>query len=97
MADHIAVDTTGLRETAAALGRLKEAFDDAGSIADGARADLGSPDVADAVNDFADNWKIRRGKLTKSLDSLRQMANDSAETFETADEELATELAEKTR
>ncbi len=53
---------------------------------------LGSGELAGAMDDFVDNWKIHRDKLVASVEAHPKMATDSAEAYESTDEELAKEL-----
>jgi hypothetical protein len=53
---------------------------------------LGSGELADAMDEFVDNWKIHRNKLVASVEAHQKMALDSAEAYENTDEGLAREL-----
>lgn len=92
MGDHLRVDLALLEDTADALGELRAEFADASQIAEAHRGVLGSGEIADAVDSFADNWRRHREKLIKSIESLQSMAADSAQTYREVDGELARSL-----
>lgn len=50
--------------------------------------------VHDALRDFADSWDDKRELLTGSLDAVGSMAMESAEVFQGADDDLATQARE---
>ncbi len=56
---------------------------------------LGSGELAGAMDDFVDNWKIHRDKLVASVEAHPKMATDSAEAYENTDTGLAKELSEQ--
>ena len=56
---------------------------------------LGSGELAGAMDDFVDNWKIHRDKLVASVEAHPKMATDSAEAYESTDTGLAKELSEQ--
>jgi hypothetical protein len=58
------------------------------------REQVGSPQVADALDRFAENWDDKRELLTRSLEEVGEMATSSAETFREVDDELAAKVQE---
>jgi len=82
MADHIKINTTLLREMGSSLGRLRDEFTHSTDITGAAKGDMGSGDVADALNNFASDWSKKRDELTKGLDTLSKTATGSADHWE---------------
>ena len=91
MGDHLKVDLALIRATGAGLGRIKDALHQAEATQPGVEV-LGSGELAGAVDEFVDNWKIHRKKLVVSVEAHQKMALDSAEAYENTDEGLAKEL-----
>jgi len=89
--DHLKVDLGLIRATGAGLGRIMAALQQAEATQPGVGV-LGSGELAGAVDDFVDNWKIHRKKLVASVEAHQKMALDSAEAYENTDEGLAREL-----
>src|SRR5207249_4974194 len=92
MADHITIDFAVLEDTSRSLLRLRQEFESAREIADQDAGALGSRDVAHALHDFADDWKLHRQRLVEAMDKLQRAAEDSAKVFCTTDEGLARAL-----
>lgn len=91
MGDHLKIDLGLIRATGAGLGAIKDALQHAEAAQPGAGV-LGSGELAGAMDEFVDNWKIHRDKLISSVDAHQKMATDSAEAYENTDEGLAKEL-----
>jgi hypothetical protein len=89
MADHIKINTGTLREMGGQLGRLRDEFNHSTDITGAASGEMGSGDVAGALNNFASDWSKKRDTLTKSLDTLSKTATQSAETWDGLDSHLA--------
>jgi len=89
--DHLKVDLGLIRATGAGLGRIMDALQQAEGTQPGVGV-LGSGELADAMDEFVDNWKIHRNKLVASVEAHQKMALDSAEAYENTDEGLAREL-----
>ncbi|MDQ3990666.1 MAG: hypothetical protein M3228_15280 [Actinomycetota bacterium] len=91
--DHLKIDLGLIRATGAGLGRIKDALHQAEATQPGVGV-LGSGELAGAMDEFVDNWKIHRKKLVASVEAHQKMAVDSAEAYEDTDEGLAKELTE---
>lgn len=91
MGDHLKVDLALIRATGAGLGRIRDALQHAEAASPGAGV-LGVGGLAGAMDDFVDNWEIHRRKLVSSVEAHQKMATDSAEAYESTDEQLAGEL-----
>lgn len=97
MGGRLKVDLDALADTATELRGLAREFRGAAKTVDGAKSAVGHERVADALNEFSDNWRRHREALVKSLDAVSDMARDSRETYIEVDEDLATQLEEKTK
>jgi hypothetical protein len=94
MADHLRVDLDELTEAGRSLKALREEFDRSGELSDGVGDALGHDGLADAVHDFATNWKYHRQKLGGALDAVADMATESAKTYRETDDQLADKIRE---
>ena len=94
MGDRIRVDLVELGETACALGALVTDFQGAEKQAEAASADVGSPEIADALHEFATNWNYHKKKLIATLEGVRDMADQGRETYIGVDEQLAQSMSE---
>lgn len=91
MGDHLKIDLGLLRATGAGLGQIKDVLQQAEAAKPGVEV-LGSGELAGAMDEFVDNWKIHRDKLVSSIEAHQKMAVESAEAYENTDTELAKEL-----
>jgi len=91
LGDHLTIDLALIRSTGVGLGRIRDALQHAEATQSGVGV-LGSGELAGAVDDFVDNWKIHRDKLVASVEAHQKMTTDSAEAYENTDEGLAKEL-----
>lgn len=92
MADHVAVSTTELREISRALAKLKSHLEHAKDLVDSYDAEIGSGDVAGALDEFADDWKKKRGQLCDGLEFLGKTAGTAAKAYDGVDQHLAQAL-----
>lgn len=95
MAGYIKVSLDTIELLASDLGDLSEEFGAVATTSDSVNSTIGSGTVRDAVDDFASNWKTRRGRLLESIDAVKEMADSSAKAFSSTDLELANELLNK--
>jgi malate synthase len=58
--------------------------------------DVSHQTVADAIDDFVNDWDDKRNKLLEKVESLAEMADKSHEQFEQVDLDLAAALKEET-
>ncbi len=94
MGDHLKIDLWLLRATGAGLGQIKDALQHAEVSKPGVEV-LGSGELAGAMDEFVDNWKIHRGRLVSSIEAHQKMAIESAEAYESTDAGLAKELTKQ--
>jgi hypothetical protein len=97
VADHLKVDLDELTSTGGKLRALSEDFELAGGLSDDVSPALGHGGLADAVHDFATNWKYHRQKLGAVLEAVAQMATESATTYRETDDQLAEKLRNSQR
>lgn len=88
MADHIKINTGTLRDMGTQLGQLRDEFTHSTDITGAAAGEMGSGDVAGALNNFASDWSTKRDQLTKGLDTLAKTATQSADTWDGVDSQL---------
>ncbi|MFF1652127.1 hypothetical protein [Streptomyces sp. NPDC058255] len=92
MADHVAVSTSELREISRSVAKLKTHFEQAKDLVDSYDTEIGSGDVADALDDFADDWKKKRKQLCDGLEFLGKTAGTAAKAYDDLDQHLAQAL-----
>lgn len=92
VADHIAVSTSELRDISRSVAKLKSHFEDAKDLVDSYDAEMGSSDVADALDAFADDWKKKRKQLCEGLEFLGRTAGEAAKAYDGLDQHLADAL-----
>ncbi|MFD0069025.1 hypothetical protein, partial [Streptomyces sp. NPDC127574] len=68
VADHIAVSTSELRDISRSVAKLKSHFEDAKDLVDSYDAEMGSGEVADALDAFADDWTTKRKQRCDGLE-----------------------------
>ena len=97
MGDQLVVDIDGLRDLGSTLTRITDGLDATRRTIDGVRADLGSGDVWDALDDFENNWDDGRGQIDKNMKAMREVLEDSVKAYEDADAELERQLREQSQ
>lgn len=91
----ISVDIETVAGLGTALGKLYTEFDGVPHRANDINDSIGSADVRDAMNDFADNWNSRRKRLLESIGAVRDSANSAEKAFSDVDLELANNILGK--
>ncbi|MEU2334895.1 type VII secretion target [Streptomyces sp. NPDC013172] len=92
MAEHVSVSTSELREISRSLAKLKSNFDHAKDLVDSYGSEIGSGEVADALGEFADDWKKKRKQLCDGLEFLGKTAGEAAKAYDGIDQHLADAL-----
>lgn len=77
------------------LGDLTTKLKDDGRYKEYNKNDVAHNKVAEAIDDFVNDWDDKRNKLTDKVDALGEMARKSHEEFEKADLELAASLEQE--
>lgn len=93
MAD-LEVDLEGLDALAAQLHRIRAQLDAGRRTLDATRSDLGSHDVAAALDHFEDHWEDGRESIDENGKTLATMVTESVKAYRDADRELARGLTE---
>ncbi|MET8132030.1 hypothetical protein ABZV24_08705 [Streptomyces sp. NPDC005251] len=92
MSDQTA-DITRIKESARSLSRIHREFsrnaNPAGGLGVGT---LGEQSLVDVFDDFGDNWKIHRERLTDELKKLSEILSTAAKAYEDIDHQLAEAL-----
>lgn len=94
MGDHLTVDVALIRATARGLELIKDALQRHAGAAKLSVEVLGSAELSDAMDEFVDNWEIRRDKLVSAVEAHQKMATASADAYEHTDDELAKALTQ---
>lgn len=85
----LSVDLEGLGALASQLRRIQRGMQDTRGMIDGARADLGSDDVASALDHFESRWKDGRKKIDENGSTLATMVDESVKAYRQTDSQLA--------
>ncbi|MFE6633778.1 WXG100 family type VII secretion target [Streptomyces tendae] len=85
----LTVDFDFLRDCERKLGQLKRTFEDIENRRDDMKEHWGSGSVADAMEDFVDNWDDYRTRLIESIESVGKLVGGSRKAFQDLDDELA--------
>ena len=93
----LSIDMESLRALAEDLSAIRDEFENADDNADDTADATGHDELRDVVNSFADEWRIRRGKMMEDLNKLTDIIGQIADTFTQVDTELAKALEEKAK
>ena len=85
------VDAT-LDQTNADLKKIHDEFDNASKNAKDDRNIWGQRDLAKAMDDFANNWKIHRDKINEKLKSLSDKVDKAVAAWDDAENQLSNAL-----
>ncbi|MBT2398710.1 hypothetical protein [Streptomyces sp. ISL-100] len=77
------------------LGTLKSEFETIDKQKDHMRQFWGSGEIADAMDEFVDNWENYREKFIQNIDSLGKMVTAAINGFDGLDKELADRARKK--
>lgn len=92
MADNLKVDLDGLEAFASQLKSVKERMNGTRAMFDSYRGELGSGEVAEALDRFEHNWKDGRKEIDGHLEGLARMAELAAREIRKADQDLANDM-----
>ncbi|MDJ0464405.1 hypothetical protein [Streptomyces sp. H27-C3] len=84
-----------LLESEKRLGTLKTEFEGLDKQKDHMRPYWGSGEIADAMDDFVDNWDNYRKKFLSNIDALGKMVTATIDGFDGLDKELAERARKK--
>lgn len=92
MSDQTA-DLSRIKESSRSLAKIHQAFQHSANPAEGLGVStLGEQGLVDVFDDFADNWKIHRERLTDELKALSTILSTAAKAYEDIDHQLAEAL-----
>lgn len=92
MAD-LKADTGRIRECSQSLWQIYNAFTNHPNPLDGYdQAVLGDKDLTHVFSDFAGNWKLHRESLAGKIETLGQITQTAADSYDKADSALADAL-----
>ncbi|MFJ3497646.1 WXG100 family type VII secretion target [Streptomyces sp. NPDC086091] len=90
MADpDLTVDYAFLSDSERRLGELRKTFKDIENRRDDMRGHWGSGAVADAMDDFVDNWDDYRTRLIEGIESVGKQVAGTKKAFRELDHELS--------
>ena len=92
MTTHISVSIDTIASLASSLGTLHSDFVGVPETATDLSSTLGAREVRDALDEFSNNWKTRRGRLLESIDAVKTMSSEAGTSFAKVDLELANEI-----
>ena len=88
------VDIAALRNMAGRLKGLKEEFESQDALTSGHQHAVGSPEIAGALDDFADNWSDKRKELGEMLEEVAGYAVMAADAYAETEQALAANIDE---
>ncbi|WP_406443252.1 hypothetical protein OHB14_30200 [Streptomyces sp. NBC_01613] len=92
MSDQTA-DLSRIKESARSLSKIHREFKGSANPADGLGVPvLGEKGLVDVFDDFGDNWKIHRERLTDELEKLSKILTTASKAYEDIDHQLAEAL-----
>jgi hypothetical protein len=90
----VEVATDDLRTLSDTLSTLSNDLTDSDATVDYERTQLAHRKVIDAMDEFHSNWDNNREYVSSKLDTLAEMADQTAEGFDQTDADLAKQIAE---
>ena len=88
MADRLEVDLGGLEALSGRLDSIRSRLHSTRSSVDAVRGDLGSGDVASALDRFEEHWRDGRERLDTGAATLTAMLRESVRAYRDADGQL---------
>lgn len=88
------VDVEGLERLVSSLAAIKDGLDHTRRVVDGTAADMGSADVARALDRFEDHWDDGRGRVSANIEGIVGGLQEAARAYRQADDDLASGLRE---
>ncbi|MFI6661723.1 hypothetical protein ACIBL8_40100 [Streptomyces sp. NPDC050523] len=92
MSDQTA-DLQRIKESSRAISKIHREFTQSANPADGLGVSVfGEKSLVDVFDDFGDNWKIHRERLTDELEKLAKILATASKAYEDIDHKLAEAL-----
>ncbi|QEU94210.1 WXG100 family type VII secretion target [Streptomyces kanamyceticus] len=85
----LTVDYEFLNDCERQLGNLRTTFKNIENRRDDMEKHWGAGNIADAMDDFVDNWDDYRTRLVEGLESTGKLVAETKKSFESLDHELA--------
>ncbi|MFK0109180.1 hypothetical protein [Streptomyces sp. NPDC091217] len=86
-------DLARIKESARSLSRIHKEFAGNANPAHGLGVSVfGEKGLVDVFDDFGDNWRVHRGRLTEELEKLSEILTAAAKGYEDIDHQLAEAL-----
>jgi len=95
MGEWIRADLTRIGQVAGQVSALGAEFERATSLVDGYADALGSAQVTAALDVFASNWAIHRGRLVADLAQEADLARSAVAAYHGTDDQLAAALSKQ--
>jgi hypothetical protein len=89
LADHVAIDLSFLRETSRRLGRAAETLGAARGTAHEDAQSVRQRDLGEAMQEFADNWRVHRERLIDMASGGHKFVTGAADAYDRLDHDLA--------
>lgn len=85
----LVVDYDKIEELGTGLETIRSELKNSESIAEEYGEDVSHSGLADALDDFADNWSDKRQEIVEQIGTLAEIAQGSAQAFRALDRALA--------
>ena len=89
VAQYVKADLDALDQTALRLGRVADTLSRSRASADLDAQVVGQPDLAEALGEFSDNWRIRRENLTSAVQGAHTFVSGACTAYRKTDQEMA--------
>ena len=89
MAERLQADLDGLRDVSSQLTAIATQIDGTQNAFLAASLDIGSVAVEAALEDFERTWDVGRKRIHDDIDALGSMLDDSADTYQQTDQQVA--------
>ncbi len=86
------VDVAALRDMSARLKGLKDEFESQEDTVRGYEEAVGSPEIAGALDDFADNWSDKRKEIGEMLENVAGYAQMAADAYRETEDQLSSSM-----
>ncbi|GAB3691563.1 hypothetical protein [Angustibacter aerolatus] len=86
------VDYAELGESASSLAAIRREFEGIDDASDAVKHAVCSRDIADAIEEFANNWDRHRGELVEALGKLEEATRSAIETWQATDHKVGSSI-----
>ena len=92
MAEDLKVDYDLLTESSRSLQHISQAFGGLKNRSSTTARDWGSSVIAGAMGDFSGDWDNHRTKIMQSIETVKELTDQTVDAFQDSDQQLATSL-----